>query len=63
MPARPREDYGFSHCRQHLLNFFPLPQAHGSFAPSFRPSRRTVSCFGKAGRKLGSLWSVVRTLW
>jgi hypothetical protein len=42
------------HCRQHFLNFFPLPQGHGSLGPSLGPSRRTVSCRGNAGSKSGS---------
>src|ERR1700685_3595565 len=40
--------------RQHLLNFFPLPHGQRSFGPTLGPSRRTLSCFGKAGRKLRS---------
>ena len=30
------------YCPWHFLNFFPLPQWHGSFRPSFFSSRRTV---------------------
>ena len=49
-----------THGRQHLLNFFPLPHGQGSFAATLGPSRRAVACFGKAGRKLGSSWSLER---
>jgi hypothetical protein len=31
-----RGDQTRPHCKQHFLYFFPLPQGHGSFLPTFR---------------------------
>jgi hypothetical protein len=44
--AMARNQCNLSGAPQHCLNFFPLPQGHGSLRPIFRVARRTV-CGGE----------------